>query len=146
MAPMLSRAKIKDTKEWVVGYYACESNHACTQGSLKYTHYIFRDEFMDWNIGGLVQYIVDPDTVGRDTGLVDKNGNHVFEGDIVEGHLHSAWHHDVMRCVVAYGRNGFESRHYLNYKRSDSHYYAYKVLYSGDVVVIGNIHDNPELL
>ena len=33
----------------------------------------------------------------------------------------------------------------VNYP-NEEHYFEYKVLFSKDVVVIGNIHDNPELL
>lgn len=86
-----------------------------------------------------------PETVGQYTGLTDKNGKKIFEGDIVEGHCHSRWRHDLQRCEVAYGRDGFEARHHV--KSGEEHfYYTYKVLFSKDVVVIGNIHDNPELL
>lgn len=91
------------------------------------------------------KYCVYTDTVGQFTGLTDKNGTKIFEGDIVEGHCHSAWRHELQRCEVAYGRDGFEARHHVNCGGERS-YYTYKVLFSKDVVVIGNIHDNPELL
>ena len=88
---------------------------------------------------------VSKNTVGQYTGLTDKNGTKIFEGDIVEGHCHSQWSHRLQRCVVVYDRDSFKSRHYLNYP-NEEHYFEYKVLFSKDVVVIGNIHDNPELL
>ena len=88
---------------------------------------------------------VTPKTVGQYTGLTDKNGTKIFEGDIVEGHCHSQWRHRLQRCVVVYDRDSFKSRHYLNFP-NEKHYFEYKVLFSKDVVVIGNIHDNPELL
>ena len=87
---------------------------------------------------------VDINSVGQYTGLLDYFGNRIFEGDIVEGPCHSAWRHDTQRCVVAYGRYGFECRHHID--GLDSDYYKYKVLFSRKVEVIGNIHDNPELL
>ena len=90
-------------------------------------------------------FAVDPATVGQYTGLTDENGKKIFEGDIVEGHCHSAWRHDLQRCEVAYGRDGFEARHYVNCG-DEMRYFTYRVLFSKDVVVIGNIHDNPELL
>ena len=87
---------------------------------------------------------VDPSTVGQYTGLKDKNGERIFEGDIVDGHCHSAWPHRLQRCDIAYGRDGFEARNHID--GVDSDYYTYRVLFSKDVVIIGNIHDNPELL
>ena len=89
-------------------------------------------------------YKVDPSTVGQYTGLNDKNGKRIFEGDIVDGHCHSAWSHRLQRCDIAYGRDGFEARNHID--GVDSDYYTYRVLFSKDVVIIGNIHDNPELL
>jgi uncharacterized phage protein (TIGR01671 family) len=86
-----------------------------------------------------------PGTVGQYTGLSDKNGKKIFEGDIVEGHCHSQWSHRLQRCVVEYDRDGFEARHYVE-QSGTMRYYSYKVLFSKDVEVIGNIHDNPELL
>lgn len=94
---------------------------------------------------GLDKWPVYTDTLGQYTGLQDKNGKRIFEGDIVEGHCHSAWRHDLRRCEVAYGRDGFEARHHVNCG-DEWRYFTYRVLFSKDVVVIGNIHDNPELL
>lgn len=96
-------------------------------------------------ISSLDKYVVYSDTVGQYTGLTDRSGKKIFEGDIVEGHYHSAWRHDLQRCEVAYGRDGFEARHYVNCG-DEWRYFTYRVLFSKDVVVIGNIHDNPELL
>lgn len=102
------------------------------------------DNDEDW-IGVNEWDTVYPETVGQYTGLTDKNGKKIFEGDIVEGHCHSQWSHRLKRCVVVYDRDGFESRHYVK-QGEVMRYYSYKVLFSKDVEVIGNIHDNPELL
>lgn len=91
------------------------------------------------------EYEVATETIGQYTGLTDKNGKKIFEGDIVEGRCHSQWRHELQRCEVAYCRDGFEARHHVRCG-GESRYYTYKVLFSKDVVVIGNVHDNPELL
>jgi len=136
----LYRGKRKDNGEWVQGFYISH---------LAAAHYI-----IPCRMGGYVAmdnsfyvhkwYDVDPDTVGECTGLTDKNGKLIFEGDVVEGHCHSRWSHRLQRCVVAYSRDGFEARNHLD--GLDSEYYTYRVLFSKDVSVIGNVHDNPELL
>jgi hypothetical protein len=90
MREYLFHGKTVDTDEWVEGYYVCESNHACFKSERKYRHYIFKDEFMDFNLGGLVTYDINPKSVGQYTGmnefiLTDETRNaKLFEGDIVE--------------------------------------------------------------
>lgn len=136
MREILFRGKRLDSGEWVDGSLHIEWGEARKDGSRN----------KDYRILGMRGecYYVDPDTVGQFTGLLDYFGNRIFEGDIVEGPCHSAWRHDTQRCVVAYGRYGFECRHHID--GLDSDYYKYKVLFSRKVEVIGNIHDNKELL
>lgn len=135
MTPMLSRAKDKDTGFWREGYYACESNHACFGNELKYEHFIFVDEFMDWNLGGLQRYTVDPKTVGRFIGLYDKNGKMIFEGDIVRVH----------DCIHDHNFNGYVSFANGSFMVRDDPVTHYRWM-DYFVEVIGNIHDTPELL
>ena len=141
MRDILFRAKAKDTKAWIEGYYARESNHPCFANELKYTHFIFKDEFMDWGIGGLVWYEVIPETVGQYTGLTDKNGKRIFEGDIVS----------FKRINVL----GYTTSRIGDVKYYDELPIFYIMATTGDVwdwvecediEVIGNIHDNPELI
>ena len=133
----LFRGKRIDNDEWVEGWLVIKKDPI-----LDVTYYFILaygkgESYVTW-------YPVDPDTVGECTGLRDKNGKLIFEGDIVEGHCHSAWSHCLQRCVVAYGRDRFEARHHID--GIDSEYYTYRVLFSKDVVVVGNVTDNPELL
>ena len=133
MREILFRGKRLDNREWVEGYLYITHN-----GEHEISVYNKEVNIERWT------HEVDPSTVGQYTGLNDKNGKRIFEGDIVEGHCHSAWSHRLQRCDIAYGRYGFEARNHID--GVDSDYYTYRVLFSKDVVIIGNIHDNPELL
>lgn len=75
---------------------------------------------------------VNPATVGQFTGLTDKNGKEIYEGDVVEFDAGGVC--EVSYCVGG-GFAGFE----LSPAFTDENILT-------DVEVIGNIHDNPELL
>lgn len=107
---------------------------------------------------------VDPSTVGQYTGLLDKNGKRIFEADIVRYTFDSPddpaatanglkprigrifWSEWRASFAVTAGQNGSDA---LNndialYIRGRS-IYEY-VQGANTVEIIGNIHDNPELL
>ncbi len=89
--------------------------------------------------------LVIPETVGQYTGLTDKNGTKIFEGDILsfEGNT-NLW---STRCgIVEYRRGMFiNAYNYKGEKQSDERF-DYLEDVSNEYEVIGNIHDNPELL
>ena len=121
----------KPDGEWVFGYVFSDL------GAMKIRQYeTDRPECND--------YEVDPKTVGQYTGVTDKNGTKIFEGDIIEGHRSSQWNHELMRCVITYNRDHFEARYYP--RGIHDNYFTYKTMFSKDVVVIGNIYDNPDLM
>ncbi len=82
-------------------------------------------------------YKVDPETVGQFTGLTDRNGVKIFEGDIVR-------YGDTIHRVVFEQRNG-TAYFGLVYAACETlpfgHYQDLK-----QIEVIGNVYDNPELL
>ena len=140
MREILFRGKRKDNGEWVEGYYAMQSNHACFEDELKYTHFIFKDIFLDFNLGGLQEFEVIPETVGQYTGLTDKNGKKIFEGDILEF---------SDRLVVVFWRSNLgawdcEFLKFTNRENSTDSMLPSNWKYKSKVV--GNIHDSPELL
>lgn len=75
---------------------------------------------------------IDPHTVGQFTGLHDKNGKEIYEGDIVRYDMGG-------ECEVSYCIGGGFAGFDLSPAFHDEHQLT-------DVEVIGNIHDNPELL
>lgn len=87
--------------------------------------------------------VIDPETVGQYTGLKDKNGKKIFEGDIIAIDEDSIYYHTASGPVRTY--KGMWVSFYL----PDAHGRdCYDELYriNSEREVIGNIHDNPELL
>lgn len=87
---------------------------------------------------------VDPETVGQYIGLIDAKGNPIFEGDIVRDSYYVGLHpvtEPQFNALVQYGA--------MNCSCCDG-VYGWEFA-NGDIraalncVVIGNIHDNPEL-
>ena len=84
-----------------------------------------------------VYVAVDPETVGQYTGLTDKNGTKIFEGDIVK-------YGDTVHNVVFEQRNGTAYFGLVDATLETLSFGYYQDL--KQIEVIGNIYDNPELL
>ena len=82
-----------------------------------------------------------PETVGQYTGLTDNNGKKIFEGDIVEGLDFTA--EDGGYGIVTFDDGAFEVVGSCDNIIVGTFHENY---YGKDFEVIGNIHDNPELL
>lgn len=84
------------------------------------------------NTGMGDRYDIDPETVGQYTGLTDKNGKKMFEGDIIKDRFDDIGQIEYKPKYVAFIIQGWETGFAFWVKK--------------DIEVIGNIHDNPELL
>ena len=95
---------------------------------------------------GIEMRQVEPETVGQFTGLTDKNGTKIFEGDIVRYELHEIRN----TAVIKYGApkdDSFCYGWYLDDNNGNAAFLFCKNWIKGyNCQVIGNIHDNPELL
>jgi len=138
----LYRAKSVDNGEWVEGYYT----------KTKYDrHFIIEKDcycagYNNDTLYGVVE--VEPETVGQDTGLTDKNGKKIWENDIVADICNKIVYRKgivVWNEIFDIGKNGYEySNCITGFMVEEECLYEY--LISKKLEVIGNKFDNPELL
>lgn len=119
----LYKAKRKDNGEWVKGDLVTYKNGDC---------YIFVEELT----GALHGYFVDPETVCECTGIPDKNGAEIFEGDIAITKTTSS---EFVGCISY-------STEYVRFVCTTKSKIPYPMDKRFEYEVIGNIYDNPELL
>lgn len=120
MREILFRGKLKTNGEWSFGNLNV---------SLKGAVIITPDETPIGKYGQVI-----PETVGQYTGLNDSKGIKIFEGDIVDMPKYGGGRHQT----VVYFKNGKFA--------VDGSNYHFKDICPKNMEVVGNIHDNPELL
>lgn len=93
----------------------------------------------------ITMHEVDPSTIGECTGLPDRNGDLIFEGDIVK---FRDWHKGSWCWIgtVHYVNQGFIVSGDPNEECDTPFTVSMSGFASKSVEIIGNIHDNPELL
>ena len=124
MREILFRGKRVNNGEWFQGY-------PCHYGWIgKEKDYIIPDY-----ASALYTAEVDPETVGQYTGLTDKNGNKIFEGDIVWDNYEEErgvvqWYNDMAKFIITYSTFTVD----------------FDNVYGEELQIVGNVYDNPELL
>lgn len=128
MREILFRGKRINNGEWIKGFYA-ENGHGSSNIQPK---------------GKFLACLVKPETVGQFTGLTDKNGNKIFEGDIVR--RFNGRGQEVMRYAVKWNNDCCMFVLMCEDTYSGEYDTDFTVFYGEELGIIGNVHDNPELL
>jgi uncharacterized phage protein (TIGR01671 family) len=124
------RGKRVDNGEWVYGFVMSWKHFDGT----KYVQVVsIKNDAQE--------YVVIPETVGQFTGLLDKNGKEIYEGDYLMQGNGFLWEVFYSIDRIQLKRKGMKNEYHTVYV-SLSSILGYNSIYE----VIGNIHDNPELL
>ena len=140
------KGKRKNDGEWVYGCYLKR------WAGIGYKHFIH---------DGLWEHEVDPDTVGEFTGRYDKNGNEVYEKDIIASEVwHGGVEHFVAEMeaekqgkkinwvrphVILFNKYGAFCMKPIEFMDDES-WHGYEIPAADKIEIIGTVHDNPELL
>ena len=133
---ILFKAKRLDNGEWVEGYYLniTKINHFICTGKIK----------LDGAVKGIIapeMYEIDPDTLCQYTGLTDKNGQKIWENDILKANLDESYPEDITYIKILWDEYRFCTNE--NYSTDIE---ALKKWDAEHFQVCGNIFDNPDLL
>lgn len=152
MREILFRGKRVDNGEWIYGDLLTPTDIMCVWE-------------ISENTGMGDRYEIDPETVGQYTGLTDKNGTKIFEGDILgRDEFYSEYdkkYYGIL--IVKYGRIGhiepcltgfyclnFWATSIFNYEKPEKgdygEFFELDSINLQEIQVIGNVYDNKDLL
>lgn len=128
MREILFRGKQKENGEWIYGGIYSNNDE----------YFIINDSLPVNELGSVCNGVpINPETVGQYTGLKDKNGTMIFEGDVIPYNeddsinLIVEWSNDYLGYFVGLGLGETIEQPLFDFLYPE---------------VIGNIHDNPELI
>lgn len=152
MREILFKAKSISNGEWVKGAYLHQTDY---YGEKCDKHYIIDGTETDMEGYG-EHYLVDENTICQYTGLTDKNGNKIWENDIVT-HTYTTYKDDESSYPPF--RSEKKQKNYVIKWDNTASFMGYRyhngrnifpfkkgTVINGDDEVIGNIFDNPELI
>ena len=162
MREVLFRGKTEYKSKWVEGFFYVEKGKYAGCNDIIYEHCVITTGIKE-SYGAYGEHTeelrerVIPETVGQYTGLADENSTKIFEGDIVKAYYRTIKKQDYAIGQVRFENGTFKievrgrkkDREFEKYTDADVRAYAIEnnFLNRGFVLeVIGNIHDNPELL
>lgn len=156
MHEILFKAKRLDNGEWVEGYYykrpSLERNEQ---------HYILYPKFIDECMPYPTWYFeIDPNTLCQFTGMTDKDGNKIWENDIIESQKFSTRPFskkskykrligvvEYHTCIFENSNQIYKAEWKVKFNEEDINKYPYSSWSDfWDCKVISNKFDNPELL
>lgn len=129
MREILFRGKQTDNGKWIYGYYIQKLNPYSEDGEPR-SHFI-----MDVAPFGQAVF---PDTIGQYTGLTDKNGVGIFEGDVMEFDAYGFHYKGVVSFV--------DGNFCVICNRPTASPFLDNAIKQHDAICVGNIYDNPEIL
>ena len=135
---IIFRGKRLDNGEWVEGDLLENDNYSFPMKMIGRVIMSRDKQTNELSFDGFDLCEVDPSTVGQFTGLLDKNGKRIFEGDIVVKRTYNG----NKNFAVSFGGGMFHCG-YGGGSSTPTHRYT---LEDKQIRVIGNIQDNPELL
>ena len=125
------RGKRTDDGEWVAGMLLGDY--------IVYSYEVDSNYGEETDLYATEFYEVTPETVGQYTGLKDKNGKEIYEGDILHWEMHWGWY-------VGFENGAFRRIPLNHIQRINWEHYVLQQEDFDTWEVIGNIHENKDLL